>query len=193
VLNLNTCSPLPFFGYADLTVSEKLYEEQKRVVGDEPLQYHHLKDLTFLNDVIREVLRLHPPLHSLIRKIVQPFPVAGTNYILPKGDFVMCAPGVSAIDPEHWENPLEFYPERWAGRVEFESDEKIDFGFGLVSKGGNSPYLPFGAGRHRCIGEQFATIQLGTIISVFVRELKWTVKKVPQPDYTVRICLFGMY
>ena len=67
-----------------------------------------------------------------------------------------------------------------------ESDEKIDFGYGLVSKGGNSPYLPFGAGRHRCIGEQFATIQLGTIISTFVKELKWTSnKQVPKPDYTV--------
>ena len=169
-----------------LTPSEQLYEEQKRVVGDEPLQYHHLKDLTLLNDVIREVLRLHPPLHSLIRKIIAPFPIPGTNYVLPPGDFLMCAPGVSAIDPEHWENPLDFYPERWTGRKYDESDEKVDFGYGLVSKGGNSPYLPFGAGRHRCIGEQFANIQLGTIISTFVKEMKWTAnKQVPKPDYTV--------
>ena len=165
--------------------SEKLYQEQKRVLGDEPLQYHHLKDLTLLNDVIKEVLRLHPPLHSLIRKIVSDFPIPGTNYVLPAGDFLMCAPGVSAIDPEHWDNPLEFYPERWAGLKYEESEEKTDFGFGLVSKGGNSPYLPFGAGRHRCIGEQFANIQLGTIISTFVREYKWTAGPVPKPDYTV--------
>ena len=98
----------------------------------------------------------------------------------------MCAPGVSAVDAEHWEKPLDFYPERWMDEKYEESDEKVDFGFGLVSKGGNSPYLPFGAGRHRCIGEQFATLQLGTIISVFVRELKWKAnKKVPAPDYTV--------
>lgn len=154
------------------------------------MEYHHLKDLVLLNDVIREVLRLHPPLHSLIRKIMSPFPIPGTNYVLPEGDFIMCAPGVSAIDPEHWEDPMDFYPERWRGagkKYDEESDEKIDFGFGLVSKGGNSPYLPFGAGRHRCIGEQFANIQLGTIISTFVRELKWTADpNVPKPDYTVR-------
>jgi cytochrome P450 len=160
------------------------------VVGDAALQYHHLKDLTLLNDVIREVLRLHPPLHSLMRKIVSPFPIPGTNYILPAGDFLMCAPGVSAIDPEHWDNPTDFYPERWEFRkLEEESEEKIDFGYGLVSKGGNSPYLPFGAGRHRCIGEQFATIQLETIISTFVREMRWTAGPVPQPDYTV--CQYG--
>lgn len=122
-----------------------------------------------------------------MRKIISPFPIPGTNYILPAGDFLMCAPGVSAIDPDHWENPLEFYPERWQyRRPDEESEEKIDFGYGLVSKGGNSPYLPFGAGRHRCIGEQFANIQLGTILSVFVREMKWTANKdVPKPDYTV--------
>jgi len=141
--------------------------------------------LTLLNDVIKEVLRLHPPLHSLIRKIVSPFPIPGTNYVLPAGDFLMCAPGVSAIDPEHWDHPRDFYPERWAGLKYEESEEKTDFGFGLVSKGGNSPYLPFGAGRHRCIGEQFANIQLGTIISTFVREYKWTCGPVPKPDYTV--------
>jgi len=115
-----------------------------------------------------------------------PFPIPGTNYVLPQGDYIMCAPGVSAIDPEHWDQPKEFLPERWRGKSYDESDEKVDFGFGLVSKGGNSPYLPFGAGRHRCIGEQFATIQLGTIISTLVRELKWTAdKNVPKPDYTV--------
>lgn len=184
--NQNTCDPASFSS----DNSEKLYEEQKRVLGNEALQYHHLKDLTLLNDVIREVLRLHPPLHSLIRKIIYPFPIPETDYVLPAGDFLMCAPGVSAIDPEHWENPLDFYPERWADhKYDDEAVEKIDFGYGLVSKGGNSPYLPFGAGRHRCIGEQFANIQLGTIISTFVRELKWTAAKVvPQPDYTVYPC-----
>lgn len=122
-----------------------------------------------------------------MRKIISPFPIPGTDYVLPAGDFLMCAPGVSAIDPQHWENPTQFKPERWADRKEDEdSSETVDFGYGLVSKGGNSPYLPFGAGRHRCIGEQFANIQLGAIISTFVREMKWTCNPVvPQPDYTV--------
>ncbi len=35
-----------------------------------------------------------------------------------------------------------------------ENGEKVDYGFGAVSKGTESPYQPFGAGRHRCIGEQ---------------------------------------
>ncbi len=38
-----------------------------------------------------------------------------------------------------------------------------------MSKGASSPYLPFGAGRHRCIGEAFAYVQLGTILAMWVR------------------------
>jgi len=55
---------------------------------------------------------------------------------------------------------------------EDDNAEQIDYGWGVVSKGTNSPYLPFGAGRHRCIGEQFAYLQLQTILANFVREFK---------------------
>jgi len=54
-----------------------------------------------------------------------------------------------------------------------EDEEKIDYGYGLVSKGSASPYLPFGAGRHRCIGEHFANAQLQTIVAEVVREFKF--------------------
>lgn len=43
----------------------------------------------------------------------------------------------------------------------------------MVSKGAASIYLPFGAGRHRCIGEQFAYVQLQTILVSAVREFKF--------------------
>ena len=42
----------------------------------------------------------------------------------------------------------------------------------MISKGASSPYLPFGAGRHRCIGEQFAYVQLGTILAMLTRLIK---------------------
>ena len=54
-----------------------------------------------------------------------------------------------------------------------EEDEKVDYGYGVVSKGTGSPYLPFGAGRHRCIGEQFAYVQLGAILATLVREFRF--------------------
>ena len=68
------------------------------------------------------------------------------------------------MDPKVWHNALEWDTSRWTDPEGFaaqayktyadEKGEKIDYGFGAVSKGTESPYQPFGAGRHRCIGEQ---------------------------------------
>jgi len=67
-------------------------------------------------------------------------------------------------------------------------EEIEDYGYGLISKGASSPYLPFGAGRHRCIGEQFANVQLGAITAAMVREFKFKlpagVTEVVGTDYT---------
>ena len=49
--------------------------------------------------------------------------------------------------------------------------------------GSKSPYLPFGSGRHRCIGEQFATVQLQTILAEIVRLIK--VRNVDGSDKVV--------
>ena len=67
---------------------------------------------------------------------------------------------------------------------------KVDYGFGLVSKGTDSPYQPFGAGRHRCIGEQFAYVQLSAIISTVVRHLEMRIAAVPPQNYHVSAGIF---
>ncbi|KAJ2727328.1 Lanosterol 14-alpha-demethylase, partial [Coemansia sp. D1744] len=43
-----------------------------------------------------------------------------------------------------------------------------DYGFGATTTSARSPTLPFGAGRHRCIGEQFAYLQIKTILYVLL-------------------------
>ncbi|ODQ51833.1 sterol 14alpha-demethylase [Saitoella complicata NRRL Y-17804] len=176
---------------ADKKLQQDLLEEQKRVCGEDlpELQYEHLKDLTLLNYVIRETLRMHPPLHSIMRLVKAPIQVPGSDIIIPEGHFLMAAPGVTAVDPAHFPNPNTFTADRWSKKsADVDIEEKIDYGYGLVSKGAASPYLPFGAGRHRCIGEQFAYVQLGTLISAFVRELEWE-SVVPPPDYSSMVVL----
>lgn len=64
----------------------------------------------------------------------------------------------------------------------------VDYGYGNVSKGTRSPYLPFGAGRHRCIGEKFAYVNLGVIISTLVRNFRFKNMEgkegVPETDFS---------
>ncbi|KAF6804077.1 cytochrome p450 51b [Colletotrichum sojae] len=164
-------------------IMEELYQEQVRVLGADlpPLTLEDLAKLPLNQAIIKETLRLHAPINSILRAVKSPMPVPGTKYVIPPTHTLCAAPGVSATDPAYFPNPDLWDPHRWeadspnAPRLTRSEDEeeKIDYGYGLVSKGAMSPYLPFGAGRHRCIGEQFANVQLQTITAMVVRLFKF--------------------
>lgn len=142
------------------------------------MEYEELKSLPVLDSVIRETLRIHPPIHSIMRAVREDVVVPPTlaapsedgRYVIPKGHVVMSSAAVSQVDPSLWKNAREWDPTRWsdpegaAAQAYKQYDDvngaKVDFGFGMVSKGTESPYQPFGAGRHRCIGEQVSTFSL---------------------------------
>ena len=177
-------------------IMEELYQEQIRVLGPDlpPLRYEDLAKLTLHQNVLREVLRLHTPIHSIMRKVKSPMPVSGTKYVIPTSHVLLASPGCTSRDQEFFPNPQLWNPHRWdegSGGVLGNDDvdeEKFDYGYGLISKGASSPYLPFGAGRHRCIGEQFANVQLVTITATMVRLFKFRnvdgSKDVVDTDYT---------
>jgi len=191
-----------------LDLQQDLYQEQVAVWGNEdgsfkPLNYENLQT-PLLNSCIREVLRLHPPLHSLMRKVLSDLPVpielsgeVPQPLVVPKGHYVLAAPGVSQVDPHFWKDAQTYDPKRWvaggqgaeAARGE-EEEEKFDFGFGAISTGASSHYLPFGAGRHRCIGEQFAQLQLAVIFATLIRHTTWkNVGKVPGQNYQTMVVM----
>ncbi|KAK0500018.1 cytochrome P450 [Armillaria luteobubalina] len=180
--------------------AEKLYQEQVKFFGTpdgglRPMTYDEARELPLMNALIRETLRLHPPIHAIMRHVREDVPVPPSLaapskdgvYVVPKGDYVLASPTVSHTDPRVWRNAMKFDPYRWidpegmaAQALETyvdEHGEKIDYGFGAVSKGTESPYQPFGAGRHRCVGEQFAYLQVGTILATLVRELEFRLPK----------------
>jgi len=107
-------------------------------------------------------------LSSIYRKVISPIPVppslsspsgSDSPYVIPQGHFLVAAPGVSAMDPLIWSESKTWNPMRWLdekGIAPFAKEqysgstsEQIDYGFGQMSKGTESPYQPFGAGRHR--------------------------------------------
>lgn len=165
-------------------IMEDLYQEQIRELGsiDKPLEYEDLAKLTLNANVIRETLRMHAPIHSIMRKVKSPMPVPGTKFVIPTSHTLLAAPGVSGNDEAYFPEPETWEPHRWEKSHPLaplqsmktdDDEEKVDYGYGLVSKGASSPYLPFGAGRHRCIGEQFAYLQLQTIVANVTRLFKF--------------------
>ena len=154
---------------------DALYKEQCQYFGTpdgglRDIAFDDIRELKVLDAVVRETLRLHPPIHSIMRKAHTDIPVPATlgtpsedrTFVVPKGDIVLASPLISQVDPVVWEDSETWEPVRWydekgvaaQANKQYNEGVKVDFGFGLVSKGTISPYLPFGAGRHRCIGEQ---------------------------------------
>ncbi|KAJ3500213.1 hypothetical protein NMY22_g19334 [Coprinellus aureogranulatus] len=192
------------------SIADALYKEQLQNFGTpdgkmRPPTFESLRALPILDAVIRETLRMHPPIHSIMRHVREDVAVPvstfadsshtpSTHYVIPKGHYVMASPAVSQIDKDIWKYADQWDPLRWLSDPDGvaekayktyvdEDGEKMDYGFGAVSKGTESPYQPFGAGRHRCIGEQFAYMQLGTIIATLVRQLEMRIEVMPEPDY----------
>jgi len=198
-------------------VWQQLWEEQKKVFGQadgtlRDIEYEDIRELPVLDSVVRETLRIHPPIHSILRYVKADVPVPPTlaasgrkssesdnarTYVIPKGHLVLASPIVSQMDPRVWKNANEWDPARWSDpegvakkaldEYENTGGEMIDYGFGKVSKGTESSYQPFGAGRHRCIGEQFAYVQLGCIISMLVRNLEIKIENLPPHNYRTMI------
>jgi len=162
-------------------ITENLLQEQKEILGEDlpPLTYDDLQRLPLHSQVVKETLRLHAPIHTIMRKVKTAMPIEGTPYVIPTSHVLLSAPGVTSRMDEHFPDAMTWEPHRWdegssgVNMPKAEDEEKIDYGYGLVSKGTSSPYLPFGAGRHRCIGEQFAYVQLGTILVYMVRMFKF--------------------
>lgn len=188
-------------------IQEELLQEQKDVIGVnadgtfKDLTYQTIGKLPLLSQVVKETLRIHTPIHSIMRKVKSPMPLEGTPYVIPTTHTLMAAPGASSRMDQHFPESMLWEPHRWdespsekyehlvpAMVKEGVAEEKEDYGYGLVSKGAASPYLPFGAGRHRCIGEQFAYVQLQTITATVIRDFKFQnvdgSDKVVPTDYT---------
>lgn len=178
-------------------VVEELYQEQQANLARTgpnsdlaPLEYKDLDRLPMHQNVIKETFRLNSSIHSLMRKVKNPLPVPGTPYVIPTSHVLLASPGVTALSDKYFPNALSWDPRRWETQTPEinEKDDIVDYGYGAISKGTSSPYLPFGAGRHRCIGEKFAYVNLAVIVAIMVRHMRFFNLKgqtgVPATDYS---------
>ncbi|KAJ3333255.1 Lanosterol 14-alpha-demethylase [Blyttiomyces sp. JEL0837] len=167
-------------------VVAELIKEQSMVLTGKPdtpihllpaLDYEAIRKLTFMDCVMKESLRLHAPIHTIMRKVEEDVEYKG--YTIPKGHFLCAAPQVSHLDSTRFPDPHAFDPWRHMNSDEEQSEWTIN-GVDIAQKSARSHFLPFGAGRHRCIGEAFAYIQNKTIASLFIRDFEVSLPKDPK-------------
>lgn len=153
----------------------KLLDEQKHVMekynGD--ISLDSLGDMPLLHAAMKETLRMYPPLILLMRKVLEPIPYR--DYVLSKGDIAVVAPPVAHQLSNVFANPGEFNPERFLGAHAEDLVEKFSF-------------IAFGGGRHSCLGERFAYLQVKTIWSILLRRFDFELcQEHPLPDYSVLV------
>jgi sterol 14-demethylase len=144
---------------------EALYADGREV------SYQALREIPAFERVVQEVLRLHPPLIILMREVMSDFHYKG--WTVPAGTTVAVSPAVSNRMPECFADAERFDPDRYApGR---EEDKRV------------FAWIPFGGGRHRCVGAAFAMIQLKAIFSVLLRRYELEMAQPPEsyrPDHS---------
>ncbi|HEX7459746.1 MAG TPA: cytochrome P450 [Acidimicrobiales bacterium] len=129
------------------------------------VSYQALRAMPLLESSIKEALRLHPPLILLLRVAKEELEVEGVA--VHAGQMVAASPSVSNRLPEDFPDPDAFRPDRYLEPLE---EDRLN----------PWTWIPFGAGRHRCVGQAFAMMQLKAIFSVLL--LDWEFELAQAPD-----------
>lgn len=134
--------------------------EESFALGDAALEVPALERLRSLDLVIKESLRLVPPVPPLVRKTVRDTDLLG--YFVPRNTLVVVSPAINHGLPEYWTEPAHFDPER------FGEDRRED-------KSHRYAWIPFGGGVHKCIGMHFGMLEVKTLLHELVRRFRWSV------------------
>ncbi|CAA7022396.1 unnamed protein product [Microthlaspi erraticum] len=146
-------------------VLERLREEIDSVIGKTRLiQETDLPNLPYLQAIVKEGLRLHPPTPLIVRELDEGCDIGG--FYAPKNTTLVVNAYAMMRDSGSWEDPDEFKPERFLASLTREDEE-------IKEKTLN--YLPFGSGRRGCTGENLGSIFVGTAIGVMVQCFDWEV------------------
>jgi sterol 14-demethylase len=139
-------------------------EIEERFGSDGAVDFESLRQLPKLENVIKEVLRLHPPLIILMRKVMQDFYVK--DYVVKAGKFVCAAPSVTHRIEELFPDPDRFDPDRYSPD---RAEDRDLFG-----------WQAFGGGRHKCSGNAFALFQIKAIFCVLLRRYEFELAGPPE-------------
>lgn len=131
------------------------------------VSFQALREIPRLEAAVKETLRLHPPLILLLRVAQQEIDLG--DYRIPPGTMVGSTPRVSNRIQEDFPDPDLFDPDRY---LDPRQEDLIN----------RWTWIPFGAGRHRCVGSAFAMMQLKAIFSVILRDYEFELVQ-PRESY----------
>lgn len=151
---------------------ERFHEELAATLGGDDPTAADLRELPFTDRVLREAMRLYPPVHTIPRRTTREVEVG--DYRLPADREVHLSVYLLHRNGAVYDDPLAFRPDRWR------DDDRPAYG-----------YLPFGGGRRRCIGQEFALAEAKAVLATVGQRyrLEWPREEplAVEPAVTTRI------
>lgn len=155
-------------------VRQKLDTELRTVLNGRSPTIADLPQLPYTHWVIKESMRLYPPVTEVTREATQDCEIGG--YAIPKGTTLIASQWVMHRHPRYFAEPEVFNPERWANDLEKQLPRGV--------------YFPFGDGPRICIGKSFALMEAVLILATIAQ--KYHLELIPhqtielQPSITLR-------
>ena len=145
-------------------ITRRVQDEIDTIAGDDIPTYKTISQLKYLDQVIKESLRLYPPIHAGMR--IAATDLTFQDYHISAGTRVMYSIYLSHRQTEYWPDPEKFSPERF-------SPEQNRIRTPLT-------YVPFGGGPRNCIGAAFGLVEVKVVLTRILQKfrLKFTQSKV---------------
>lgn len=154
-------------------IDQRVYDEIHSVLDDRPPTLADLKDMPYTLMVFKEAMRLYPPAWAFSRQATEDVSIG--DHTIPQKWDVLIIPYVIHRNPDLWENPEQFNPERFSA----ENEKQIP----------RYAYLPFGGGARVCIGNSFALMEGHLVLATLLQRYKFDLaqaKVEPEPLVTLR-------
>ena len=148
---------------------DEVRDEVDGVLGDRPptdIDWAQVGALAKVECAVKESERLHPVAHMALRRATEE--VRFGSYRVPRGEYVLAAPCVSHLMPEVFPNPLAYRPRR------FERG-------GVAASLEANRLIGFGGGVHRCIGVNFARLEMKVVVALLARRYDMELLDPPRP------------
>ncbi|CCM01299.1 uncharacterized protein FIBRA_03348 [Fibroporia radiculosa] len=152
-------------------ILEKLREEQARVRGGDfqkPVTLEMMDEMPYLRAVVKESMRVKPPVTMVPYKTTKAFPIS-SDYTVPVGSMVIPSIYPSLHDAEVFPEPEAFLPERWLDPQ------------GSANQNPKN-YLVFGSGPHKCIGIEYAVMNIGLVLADAAVLMNWEHVRTEKSD-----------
>jgi cytochrome P450 len=147
-------------------VTSKLYQELDSVLGDRLPTVADLSQLPYTEMIVKEALRLYPPSWTIGRQAAETVIIEG--YTIPRGSLIFASPYVVHRNPQYFDEPEQFIPERFAGNLEKRLPRYA--------------YFPFGGGPRICIGQAFAMMEARLILATIAQRWQWSLAETVTMD-----------